>query len=91
MDHAPDRPQWTCRDCQEEWPCEARRKELIADLVTPAQIRVTLSVYWPLAVVDLRELPPRTIWKRFYGWIPHAPRPRLRCRLAAPGWPRRGF
>lgn len=75
LDHAPDAPQWTCRDCGDEWPCRQRRRETLTTH-GPTGARVAMSVYWPFMVYDLvNEGTATTLYMRVYGWIPrHRPR-----------------
>ena len=75
LDHAPDAPQWNCRDCGDQWPCAERRREILTTN-DPTMARIHMSVYWPFMVVDLTRYDGTTtlLYLRVYGWIPkHRP------------------
>jgi hypothetical protein len=49
------RPQWNCRTCAAEWPCDARRRELTAEFAaSPTRLSLYLSnVYHHMCADDI--------------------------------------
>jgi hypothetical protein len=66
----PLRPAWTCAVCCDFWPCETRRKQLLAEYQgTPASLGLLMGGYYDEAMRDLPHWPPVDIHRRFLGWI----------------------
>ncbi|MFV2018362.1 hypothetical protein [Micromonospora sp. LOL_023] len=67
--HRPVRPSWICAGCGLSWPCETRRRELLAEY---AGARVSLSVYLATCLLDaMADLPQDRcgdVYWRFMGW-----------------------
>ncbi|GAB3950380.1 hypothetical protein GCM10027614_50720 [Micromonospora vulcania] len=69
--HVPQRPEWTCRSCEQDtpWPCAPARVRLAEAY---GRDRVGLSMYLgSLLVVVIAELPaiaPDELFERFVSW-----------------------
>ena len=52
--HVPSRPEWTCLDCRELWPCPTRRAQILVDFErAPESLRVYMTHYLEEAMCDL--------------------------------------
>lgn len=84
--HVPRCPSWTCVGCGEEWPCQLRRLELLAEY---ANAWVSLNIYmagqFVQACADLPDEPAGVLHGRFFGWMSVAGG---RHRVAGVGGPR---
>ena len=67
--HLPARPGWTCRTCGRDWPCETRRRQLLAEY-EGARVSLTLylSGYFIEACTDLPDACGGGLHNRFLGW-----------------------
>ena len=67
--HQPFGPSWLCRGCGADWPCDTRKRELLAEF---DGARVSLGLYlagtFVVAVTDLGLLPAQQVYARFMGW-----------------------
>jgi hypothetical protein len=67
--HRPQRPEWSCRHCGEQWPCEPAKDELTGAY---AHDRVGLLVYLAgllvHAVQEVDGSPPHALLERFLCW-----------------------
>ncbi|MEO3816401.1 hypothetical protein [Plantactinospora sp. B24E8] len=94
-EHPPRRPTWTCRTCENDWPCAAARVKLPAEFrLDPLALFVYLGICLYEATADLCTLNPNpgpdpiVLHARFLGWVPER---RLiigaLARRYADGWP----
>lgn len=66
--HRPVRPEWSCQDCGQEWPCRPGKADLLAQY---ADDRVGLLVYLAGLLVDAVHdvpTPPHLLLDRFLRW-----------------------
>jgi hypothetical protein len=67
--HAEARPDWTCIGCGEPYPCEQGRTQLIAAYGGFTDALAVRGVeLMEQAIVDLDEVPPDELWRRFLAW-----------------------
>jgi hypothetical protein len=62
--HLPRRPQWTCRVCAADWPCQTAIGLLAAEM-TRTPMCVYLAAYLIDAIVDLPDVPIGVLYLRF--------------------------
>jgi hypothetical protein len=68
--HLPRRPAWTCLGCGAAWPCETRKKQLLAEYDgTPVSLGLLMSSYLNDAMHDLPPCAEHHPYQRFLGWI----------------------
>jgi hypothetical protein len=67
MDHLPRRPWWTCRSCQELWPCIPAREALGEQMRTSA-LAIFMTTKLNEAVRDMPGAAPGALWRRFLAW-----------------------
>jgi hypothetical protein len=69
--HSFARPSWTCRDCQQPWPCPQRRTLLLAEAHTESPVAVSLFLAGCLfdALRDQPTGDAGTFYARFLGWL----------------------
>ena len=68
--HNPIRPSWICGGCGREWPCETRRRELLAEYWnTSASLGIYMAAQFSDARVELPRTPPGVLYHRFLGWL----------------------
>jgi hypothetical protein len=77
LSHLPQRPDWRCLACQEEWPCLGARADLLTEY---ADARPSLGMYLAAhmmdAVLDLGRPLDAELYDRFLAWVrPREPRP----------------
>jgi hypothetical protein len=68
--HMPLRPSWLCSGCGLDWPCPARRAQLLAE---HHQAHVSLGLYLGACLVqaarDLPDAPAGVLYERFIAWF----------------------
>ena len=68
--HEPRRPSWRCGTCGDEWPCPARRRELMAEYTGH---RASLALYMARnladALLDHPSAAESLLYQRFLGWF----------------------
>ncbi|GAB3801198.1 hypothetical protein GCM10027605_18170 [Micromonospora zhanjiangensis] len=76
--HVPRRPEWTCRRCEQDWPCRVQRAHLILlfDGVAGASLMRYMAVYLAEAHQDRPEISELDLAKRFLAWCPVEPEAR---------------
>ena len=68
--HEPVRPAWWCATCDEAWPCQRRREQLIiACEGSRLRLALILAEYFCQATEDRPDLSPSTLYSRFLGWL----------------------
>ncbi|GAA1802139.1 hypothetical protein [Planosporangium flavigriseum] len=77
MSHLPQRPDWHCRACREDWPCLGARADLLTEY---ANTRPSLGMYLAAqmmdAVLDLGHPLDAAMYDRFLSWVrPREPKP----------------
>ena len=69
-DHQPLPDTWDCLACSEEWPCQTRRRQLIARYEgAPDQLAAYLASTYARARSDLSQVPVLALHRRFVGWV----------------------
>lgn len=65
--HQPARPEWTCEDCAEEWPCELARSRLRSETGGGVALAMLMVAYLEDFV---RDVPSRATgeFDRFVNW-----------------------
>ena len=67
--HGPVMPIWSCAGCDAPWPCQTRRRELLAEYAdAPVSLALYLGSYLVQAAEDLHWLPAGALHRRFLGW-----------------------
>lgn len=67
--HAPTHPDWLCRVCGADWPCEPARDALSAEYGPDrVALAVSMSVELHRAANDLRDVPASALYQRFIAW-----------------------
>jgi hypothetical protein len=68
--HFPVRPSWRCAACSEPWPCEPKRRELLAEYdQARAALGIAMAGWFSDALVDLHHEPSGQVYLRFLGWV----------------------
>lgn len=69
-EHDPNRPEWTCSACGEEWPCASQRARWL-ELYRGhyKQLGAHLGVRFVQMVNDL-DVPTAELHRRLFGWVP---------------------
>lgn len=68
--HRPVKATWACGGCAGEWPCRARRRELLAEYDdAPVSLALYLATQFVVATRDLAHVPAGHLHRRFLGWI----------------------
>ncbi len=71
-EHVPQRPEWTCRVCADEWPCQPARDALSAEYADPIPaLAIYLSLCLHDAARDLPDIAPADLYRRFLAWLDH--------------------
>ncbi|NJC66519.1 hypothetical protein HC028_18700 [Planosporangium flavigriseum] len=69
--HRPTARTWLCATCWLAWPCETRRRQLLAHYDgAPASLALVLSAAMVEAAADLRGTPAGELHDQFVGWLP---------------------
>jgi hypothetical protein len=69
-DHQPLSGTWDCLACFDEWPCQTRRRQLLAWYEgAPDQLAAYLASSYARARSDLRHVPVVVLHRRFVGWV----------------------
>ncbi len=69
-EHTPRRPEWTCRDCAEPWPCPTRQAMLLAESRDePVAVVLLLAACYEEADRDLTDVPTEAVYSRMFGWL----------------------
>lgn len=72
-EHLPQRPTWDCLACEQPWPCDPAREQLVTEF---QHMRYSLTAYmagqYGRALEDLRQslaadIPP-DLHERFFAW-----------------------
>lgn len=72
--HQPIRPTWTCGGCASAWPCQTRRKQLIAEFDGAlASLAAQMGRCLIEACGELPYAQAGDLYARFVGWIPVQP------------------
>jgi hypothetical protein len=95
-EHRVQRPQWTCRIDDQDWPCESARRQLMdIHRDDPDVLTRLLATLVMVAAVDLGTPSPALLYRRFVAWTLG---PATRCRVCLrrghdvlPGLPPRVF
>ncbi|MGW3605559.1 flavin reductase [Micromonospora sp. NPDC005161] len=67
--HHAVKPAWTCGDCAGEWPCQSRRRELLAEYdKAPVSLALYLAAQFVDATQDLASVPAGHLHHRFLSW-----------------------
>lgn len=70
IEHLPRRPDWTCIDCGQPWPCTDKREQLVAE--HGRRDRLALALYLAELYVEagaqLPDVPAGILYGRFIGW-----------------------
>jgi hypothetical protein len=67
--HQPTRPDWGCRTCGDDWPCERFRDYVLATMKDPLIRSMYMGGYFQFAIVELdRTIEPGAIHTRFFAW-----------------------
>lgn len=67
--HSPVSPTWSCAGCGREWPCPARREELLTEYAGDSlSLLVYLGDKLIAAVADLPQVPAGRLHHRIVGW-----------------------
>lgn len=67
--HAPDRPDWSCRACGQEWPCIVRKRQLkYLYQGNPVGLGNQLRVLLRQARDELPALAEEELAERFVRW-----------------------
>lgn len=71
MDHLPDRPTWTCRACDNPWPCVTARLRLRTEYDGHSvPLMMYLNAQHVLAIGDIGEkVTAAELYRRFLGWV----------------------
>ena len=66
-EHHPRRPEWTCADCGEVWPCASARDRLLAETGGGTALAILM---WTYLEDFLREVVGQSagVFDRFLGW-----------------------
>jgi hypothetical protein len=65
--HTPVRAVWTCAGRRDAWPCQTRRRQLMAEY---AQAPASLSLFMNRCLAnDLPDIPAGDLYARFLGWL----------------------
>jgi hypothetical protein len=71
--HLPARPEWTCQDCGQPWPCVTKKTALIAEhRGGQTSLMIHLAFYLVDAIDDFGRPdrgPVPNLYLRFLGWI----------------------
>ncbi|MET8308489.1 flavin reductase [Micromonospora sp. NPDC005173] len=68
--HRPVPQAWTCGGCGSDWPCQTRRRELVAEYDrAPVSLALYLAAQLVDATRDLAHVPAGYLHHRFLGWI----------------------
>ncbi len=68
--HVPLRPAWTCAGCGEPWPCQTRKRQLLAEYDgTPVSLGLFMAGHFVAAVRDVPAGAEREMYRRFLGWL----------------------
>jgi hypothetical protein len=68
--HHPVAPGWSCGGCGAEWPCDTRRRELLAEYDSaPVSLGLYLGDHLIDAAQDLADIPAGYLHFRFLGWL----------------------
>lgn len=68
-EHRAERPLWSCTVDGAAWPCEAARRELLAQRsADPLALAVHLSYLMGVAADDLGVPDPTKLYRRFVAW-----------------------
>lgn len=68
-EHVPDRPGWTCRACNEEWPCAPARAGLTRQYATdPTSIAMLMWTRLEEFALDQGPGPLDAAFNRFIAW-----------------------
>jgi hypothetical protein len=65
--HQPRRPEWTCEDCGELWPCEPARCRLRAETGGGTTLAVLMGAYLEDYLRDVLD-GVAGAFDRFIGW-----------------------
>lgn len=66
-DHQPRTPDWLCTTCDQDWPCDQARRDLLLDLGW-RRVAIYCAVLMERAAADLAAANPHHMWMRFIGW-----------------------
>lgn len=66
-EHLPVQPTWICGNCADPWPCETKRKELLAEDMTPTELGMLMYGYLEDFLLDHGE-EMRGSFDRFIAW-----------------------
>jgi hypothetical protein len=68
--HQPTARTWLCAVCWLPWPCESRRRQLLAHYEgEPASLAMILGAAMIEAAADLRDRPAGELHDQFIGWL----------------------
>ena len=69
-EHTPRRPDWSCRDCGEPWPCPTRQDMLLEEMRRqPLAVVLYLAGCYEEASSYLDDPTGDTVYTRMLGWI----------------------
>jgi hypothetical protein len=68
--HQPTAHTWLCATCWLPWPCETRRRQLLAQYTNaPVSLALVLGSAMIEAAADLRDVPAGDLHEQFVGWL----------------------
>lgn len=73
--HYPRPPVWDCTGCDQPWPCEPRRDELLREYAGAIQaLHIYMAANMVQAAEDMPGLPAGALHERFAAWVRAAER-----------------
>ncbi|HLL68510.1 MAG TPA: hypothetical protein VK453_22760 [Micromonosporaceae bacterium] len=71
----PMTPTWDCSGCTGPWPCETKRRQLVAEYTdAPMSLYLMMAMRLTDASGDLPRVPAGELYARFLGWVRDARR-----------------
>lgn len=67
VQHFPDRPSWLCRQCDEAWPCQEAKDDIVATMDRVGRV-IYMGLHMVDAVSDQLDADSAAIFDRFVGW-----------------------
>ena len=77
MEHVPIRPAWDCAACDQSWPCDPAREELVSELGVGTELAQRAWNDLEQYVIDASRAPGRLpygeAFERFISWTRRVP------------------